>query len=123
MVSRPQEALYGWSMADERDAQLAYDLARMSDDELRQQFDPSIQPVPILRTLAVTELEKRRQKQANVLLRPKFRLGRVAMLGAIVAAIAVWFWWEPGRPLPQRLPGVAIGGGEAVMHEFIGKQT
>ncbi len=80
-------------MGDERDAQLAYDLARMSADELRQQFDPSIQPVPILRTLAVTELEKRRQKQANVLLRPKFSLGRVAMLGAIVAAIAVWIWW------------------------------
>lgn len=80
-------------MADDRDAQFAYDVAKMSDDEVRQQFNPSIQPVPMLRTMAVTELEKRRQKQVNVLLRPNFSLGRGAILVAIVSAIAAWIGW------------------------------
>jgi len=81
-------------MAGERDAQFATDLARMSDDEVRQHIEPSGQPVPILRTMAVTELERRRQKRLGVVSRPSFFLRKVvvgtAMLGAIAAAIGVW---------------------------------
>ena len=84
-------------MADKKGAQSPPQLSKLNDDEVRKQFDPSIQPVPILRTLAVTELEKRRQKQANVLLRPNLSLGKLAvsmaMFGAIVAAVVAWFWW------------------------------
>ena len=80
-------------MADKKGAQSPPQLSTMNDDEVRKQFDPSIQPVPILRTLAVTELEKRRQKQVNVLLRPNFSLGRGAILVAIVSAIAAWIGW------------------------------
>ena len=55
-------------------------------------------PVPlIILSLAIGRVlwngRKRRQKQPNVILRAKFRRGRFAMFGAIVAAIAVWFWW------------------------------
>ena len=80
-------------MADKKCAQSPPQLSKMNDDEVRKQFDPSVQPVPILRTLAVTELEKRRQKQVNVLLRPNFSLGRGAVLVAIVSAIAAWIGW------------------------------
>ena len=84
-------------MADERDAQFPPQLTNMSDDEVRRQFDPSIQPVPFLRTLAVTELEKRRQKRWDALTGKNRSAGKVtfwaAMLGAIVAAIVAWFWW------------------------------
>ena len=80
-------------MADKKGAQSPPQLSKMNDDEVRKQFDPSVQPVPILRTLAVTELEKRRQKQVNVLLRPNFSLGRGAILVAIVSAIAAWIGW------------------------------
>ncbi len=80
-------------MADKKGAQSPPQLSKMNDDEVRKQFDPSVQPVPILRTLAVTELEKRRQKQVNVLLRPNFSLGRGAILVAIVSAIAAWMGW------------------------------
>ena len=80
-------------MADKKGAQSPPQLEKMSDDEVRRQFDPSIQPVPILRTLAMTELEKRRQKQVNVLLRPNFSLGRGAILVAIVSAIAASIGW------------------------------
>ena len=95
--SRSPVALYDPAMANERDAQFASDLARMSDEEVRQQIEPSAQPVPILRAMTSTELERRRQKQTDALLRPNFRLGRVAvgvaMLAAIVAAIGVWLRW------------------------------
>ncbi len=80
-------------MADKKGAQSPPQLSKMNDDEVRKQFDPSVQPVPILRTLAMTELEKRRQKQVNVLLRPNFSLGRGAILVAIVSAIAAWIGW------------------------------
>lgn len=71
----------------------------MSDEELREQITPSVQPVPFLRAMAVTELEKRRQKRTGTLSRPSFGLGRVAygvvMLAAVIAAITVWLSW-PG---------------------------
>ena len=69
----------------------------MSDEELHEQITPSVQPVPFLRAMAVTELEKRRQKRTSALSRPKFGLGRVAygivMLAAVIAAIGVWLSW------------------------------
>ena len=69
----------------------------MSEDELRQQIQSSGHSVPFLRAMAVTELEKRRQKRTHALMRPSFSLGRVAvgiaMLAAIAAAIAAWFRW------------------------------
>lgn len=81
-------------MADEREAQFVYDLARMSDDQVRQQFDPSIQPLPMLRTIAVTELEKRRQKRANALNGKNLSAGKVAVwlsaLAALVGAVVLW---------------------------------
>jgi len=84
-------------MADERDTQFASDLARMSDEELREQITPSVQPVPFLRAMAGTELEKRRQKRTGALSRPSFGLGRgaygVVMLAAVIAAITVWLSW------------------------------
>ncbi len=89
--------MYGSSMADERDAQFASDLVRMSDEEVRQQIEPSAQPVPFLRAMAVTELERRRQKRATALSRPNFSLGRIAVgvitLAAVLAAIGVWLRW------------------------------
>ena len=81
-------------MADERNAQFDHDLTKMSDDEVRRQFDPSIQPVPMLRTLAVTELEKRRQNRANALTGKNRSAGEVAVwtgaLAAIVGAVVLW---------------------------------
>ncbi len=81
-------------MADERDAQFTYDLAKMNDDEVRRQFDPSIQPVPTLRTIAVTELEKRRQRRANALTGKIPNAGKVAVwlsaLAALVGAVVLW---------------------------------
>ena len=80
-------------MADERDEQFASGLVRMSDEEVRQQIEPSAQPVPFLRAMAVTELERRRRDRTYALLRPNFNLGRVAvqiaMLAAIVAIITL----------------------------------
>lgn len=93
-ISQSALTSYILVMAGERDAQFASDLVRMSDAEVRQHVEPSEQPVPILRTMAVTELERRRQKRTDSLSRPSFRLGKVAvgtvMLGAIIAAIGVW---------------------------------
>ena len=84
-------------MADEINAKFPPQLTKMSDDEVRRQFDPSVQPVPMLRTLAVTELEKRRQKRWDALTGKNRSAGRVAvwaaMLSAIVAAIVALFWW------------------------------
>lgn len=60
----------------------------MSDAEVRRQFDPSIQPVPMLRTLAVTELEKRRQTRANALAGKNPSAGKVALWFSVLAAIA-----------------------------------
>lgn len=81
-------------MADEREAQFEYDLAKMSDDEVRQQFDPSVQPVPTLRTIAVTELEKRRQRRANALAGNNLSAGKVAVWlsasAAVVGAVVLW---------------------------------
>lgn len=95
MVFRSPPALYGWHMADDRDTLFASQLAGMSDDEVRRQFDPSIQPVPILRTIAVTELEKRRQRRANALTEKNLSAGQVAAwisaLAAIVGAVVLWF--------------------------------
>jgi len=69
----------------------------MSDEELREQITPSVQPVPFLRAMAGTELEKRRQKRTDALSRPSFGLGRVAYgvvaLAAVIAAIGVWLGW------------------------------
>ena len=66
----------------------------MSDDEVRRQFDPSIQPVPMLRTLAVTELEKRRQMRANALAGKNPSAGKVAVwfsaLAAVTGAVLLW---------------------------------
>ncbi len=86
-------ALYDPAMANERDAQFASDLARMSDEKVRQQIEPTAQPVPILRAMAVTELERRRQKKTDALSRPNFSLGKVAVGVAMLAAIGVWLWW------------------------------
>ena len=96
-ISQSAVALYVSDMSGERDAQFASDLVRMSDEEVRQHIEPSGQPVPILRTMAVTELERRRQKRLGVVSRPSFFLRKVAvgtaMLGAIIAAIGVWLIW------------------------------
>jgi len=84
-------------MADERDARFASDLAQMSDDDVRRQIEPSVQPVPVRRAIAVTELEKRRQMRTDALSRPKFALARIVygivMLAAVIAAIGVWLSW------------------------------
>ena len=84
-------------MANEIDARFASDLAQMSDEDVRRQIEPSVQPVPLLRAIAVTELEKRRQMRTDALSRPKFGLGRVAygvvMFAAVIAAIGVWLSW------------------------------
>ncbi len=85
--------MYSPAMAKKRDAQFASDLARMSDEEVHQQIEPTAQPVPILRAMAVTELERRRQKKTDALLRPNISLGRVAVGVAMLAAIGVWLWW------------------------------
>ena len=69
----------------------------MSDEEVRHQFEASVQPAPFLRAMAVTELERRRQKRTDALLRPNMSIGRmvvgIIMLAAILAAVAVWLRW------------------------------
>lgn len=69
----------------------------MSDEDVRRQIEPSEQPVPFLRAMAITELERRRQKRTDALVGPNFSFGRVAvgfaMLVVIIAAIGVWFKW------------------------------
>ncbi len=84
-------------MTDERDKQYASELTRMSEDEVRQQMELSVQPVPFLRAMATTELERRRQKRTTALMGPGRNLGRVtvgaALFAAIAAAIAAWLIW------------------------------
>ncbi len=84
-------------MADERDKQFASELTRMSEEEVREQLEASVQPVPFLRAMAGTELERRRQLRTDALLRPGLSLGKVAvsiaLLCGVGAAIAAWFWW------------------------------
>lgn len=69
----------------------------MSDEKLHEQITPSVQPVPFLRAMAVTELEKRRQKRTGTLSRPNFGLTKVVsgvvMLAVVIAAIGVWLSW------------------------------
>ena len=70
----------------------------MSDEEVRHQFEPSVQPAPFLRSMAVIELERRRQRRTEVLLRPNFNVGRLAvgflMLAALLAAVTVGLKWS-----------------------------
>ncbi len=94
---RLHQSLYGPAMADERDRQFASDLTRMSEEEVREQLEASVQPVPFLRAMAGTELEKRRQQRTDALLRPGLSLGTVAvsiaLLCGVGAAVAAWYWW------------------------------
>jgi hypothetical protein len=93
-------ALYGLAMADERDTQFASDLNRMTGEEVRQQIEPDVQPVPFLRAMAVTELERRRQKRTDALKRPNMSIGRMVVgavvIAAVIAALTVWFRWPDG---------------------------
>ena len=81
-------------MADERDASFPYDLAKLGEDELRQQFNPAIQPVPFLRTLALTELEKRRQKRMGAIKEKNLSVGKAVVwtiaLAAVAGAVLLW---------------------------------
>ena len=84
-------------MADESNTEFASELRHMSDAEVRQQIDPSAQPVPLRRSMAVTEIEKRRQKRTNALLKRRIDINRIVVWtawGAVIAALAaavVWF--------------------------------
>ena len=93
-------ALYGLAMADERDTQFASDLTRMTGEEVRQQIEPVVQPVPFLRAMAVTELERRRQKRTDALKRPNMSVGRLVVgavvIAAVIAALTVWLRWPDG---------------------------
>ena len=84
-------------MADEKNTEFASELRHMSDAEVRQQIDPTAQPVPLRRSMAVTEIEKRRQKRTNDLLKRRIDVNRVVVwtawggvIAALVAAV-VWF--------------------------------
>ncbi len=77
--------------------EFAAELRHMSDAEVRQQIDPTAQPVPLRRSMAVTEIEKRRQKRTNALLKPRIDVNRIvvwtvwaAVIAALVSAV-VWF--------------------------------
>lgn len=84
-------------MADERDTKFAAALARMSDQEVREQIDPAVQSTPFLRAMAATELEKRRQTRTDALLRPRLSLGWLAarVVGGflILGALGGWLLW------------------------------
>ena len=84
-------------MADERDAKFVAALARMSDQEVREQIDPGVQSIPFLRAMAATELEKRRQTRTDALLRPRLSLGWLAarLVGGILilGALGGWLLW------------------------------
>lgn len=84
-------------MADEKNTEFAAELRHMSDAEVREQIDPSAQPVPLRRSMAVTEIEKRRQKRTNALLKRRIDINRIvvwtawcAVIAALAAAV-VWF--------------------------------
>ncbi len=84
-------------MADEKNTEFASELRHMSDAEVRQQIDPSAQPVPLRRSMAVTEIEKRRQKRTNALLKRRIDVNRIvvwmAWLGVIAALVAAVVWF------------------------------
>jgi len=84
-------------MTGERDPQFASDLSKMNDDEVRQQIEPALQPISVLRAMAVTELEKRRQTRSDALLTTKLSMGgitlRALLLVLLVAAIGAGLNW------------------------------
>ncbi len=83
-------------MADERDTEFATELKKMSDAELRQQIDPSVQAVPILRSMAVTEIEKRRQKRTNALLKRRVNVTQLTawmVWGTVIVVLAAALIW------------------------------
>ena len=69
----------------------------MNDDEVRQQIDPAVQPRSVHRSMAVTELEKRRQRRTDALLTSKLSLGgitlRAILLILLVGGIAATLHW------------------------------
>ena len=70
----------------------ASELRQISAFEVRENFEPSIQPDPIKRAMAVTELERRRQARAPHTIRDSIPLRVVSwlLLGSLVAAAAYW---------------------------------
>ena len=69
----------------------------MNDAEVRQQIDPAVQPRSVHRSMALTELEKRRQRRTDALLTSKLSLGgitlRAILLILLVGGIAATLHW------------------------------
>lgn len=69
----------------------------MNDNDVRQQIDPVVQPLSVHRSMAVTELEKRRQSRTDALLTTKLSLGgitlRVVLIVLLIAAAGVGLNW------------------------------
>jgi hypothetical protein len=74
-------------MTGERDPQFASDLSKMNDDDVRQQIEPSVQPLSVLRAMAVTELEKRRQIRSDALLTTKLSVGGITLLVVLLVLL------------------------------------
>ena len=69
------------------------ELHRMSAFEVRENTTPEIQPDPLKRAMAVTELEKRRQARAPETIKGPINVPAVFLMLAIVVAGA-FAWWK-----------------------------
>ena len=70
----------------------------MNEEDVRDQLDPSVQPTPKFRSMAGTELVRRRQKRSNALVQPNFSVVRVVVGVIMVAMVATvftfWLRWS-----------------------------
>lgn len=69
------------------------ELHRMSAFEVRENTTPKIQPDPLMRAMAVTELEKRRQARAPDTIKGPINAPMVFFTLALVVAGA-FAWWK-----------------------------
>ena len=79
-------------MADKDHQTYDAELRKMSAYDVRENSEPSVQPDPIKRAMAVTELERRRQARAPSTIKDPITGRAVGMivLGAVIAAAVFW---------------------------------
>ena len=70
------------------------ELRRLGAFAVREQTDPAIQPEPIKRAMAVTELERRRQARAPDTIRDPLigRMLSLLVLFIVIAAAGAAYW-------------------------------
>lgn len=68
------------------------ELSRMSAFEVRENTTPEMQPDPMRRAMAVTELEKRRQARAPDTIKGPISVAAVFFALAVLVAGAIAYW-------------------------------